>query len=60
MKDIWFHFIVSTVPVDGLAPLGAKASVGAMMIKLMSHLYMQDQHFDGLVQDYIIYIANAL
>ena len=37
-KDAWYHmashhFVVSSVPADGLAPLGARLSAGTVMTK---------------------------
>ena len=37
-------FVVSRVPADGLAPLGARASAGTIIIKFGSRIYMQDRH----------------
>ena len=32
------NLIVSTVPADALAPLGARASADTMMVKISSHM----------------------
>ena len=32
MEEKMSHYLVSTVPEDGLAPLGARPSVGTVMI----------------------------
>ena len=34
------YLVVSTVPADGLAPLGARASAGTVMTKFGTHMYM--------------------
>ena len=34
-----YNFVVTTVPADGLAPLGARASAGTVMINFRSRLY---------------------
>ena len=34
------NFSVSTVPVDALVPIGARASAGTVMTKFKSHIYM--------------------
>ena len=42
-SQIICNFMVSNMPVDGLAPSGAKLSAGTAMIKL-SPIYAQDKH----------------
>ena len=43
------NLIVITVPADGLAPNGARASTGTVMIKFKFHLYMR-LALEGLVK----------
>ena len=40
MYENMSYFIVSTVPADGLAPLGARPSAGTVMTKLKSGVYI--------------------
>ena len=51
-------FVISTVPADGLAPLGARPSAGTVMTSfslvqiyrhcdVCSHIYVWDWHFKG-------------
>ena len=39
-KEHMSNLIVITVPADGLAPLGGRASVSPVMAKVMFHMYM--------------------
>ena len=43
--EMFYNFIISTMPADGLAPLGARPSAGMVVSKLVS-LYIDDQHWD--------------
>ena len=38
LEENMLNFSVSIVPADGIAPLGARASAGALMTKLWSYL----------------------
>ena len=48
------YLVVSTVPADGLAPLGARASAGTVMTKFGTHMYMQDQYLESEIQHNIL------
>ena len=37
---IFIKLVVSTVPADGLAPLGARTSAATVMTKFVSHVYV--------------------
>ena len=39
------NFIISTVPADGLAPLGTRTSVGPVMIKFRSHIFVEPEQY---------------
>ena len=43
--EMSYNFIISTVPADGLAPLGARPSANMVVSKLVS-LYIDNQHWD--------------
>ena len=43
--------VVSAVPADGLAPLGARTSAGTVMA-ILSPAYVWDWHFEGEIMIY--------
>ena len=40
-NNYWWKCVVSTVPADGLAPLGARSSAGTVMTKIRLYIYTQ-------------------
>ena len=40
LKAVMLNVVVSIVPADGLAPLGARPSAGTVMTSFMSHIYV--------------------